>query len=301
MNINYEYYRTFYFVAKYQSFTKAANALYASQPNVTRSINKLEEQLGCRLFERSNRGVVLTPEGEKLFAHIEIAQEHIQQGENELSENADFTTGTLSVGVSETALNLVLLEKLKIFHERYPGIRLRIFNHSTPQAISALEHGTADLAIVTTPLIADKSFKTIPLIDFHEILICGNHFHQLSDKQMSLKDLSDFPIIMLGRDTMTYVFYNQLYLKHGIILNPDIEVATTDQLLPLIRANLGIGFLPEKMAEAALQSGMIHQIHLKEVILPRQVTLVSDPHRPLSIAAKKFEELLKDVSSNKKD
>lgn len=292
MNINYEYYRTFYYVAKYGNFTRAANVLCSNQPNITRSINKLEEQLGCRLFVRSNRGVMLTPEGERLFSHIEIAQEQIQQGENELAGNTDLKTGILSISASETALNIFLLQKLSIFHECYPGIRLRIYNHSTPQALSALEHGMADMAVVTTPVIADKPLKTIALMPFREIPACGQQFEALADRTLSLKELAEYPLVMLGRDTMTYSFYSQLFLKHGLILHPDTEVATSDQILPMIRANLGIGFLPEQMALKALLNRDIYRIYLKEELPERHVTLVHDSRRPLSIAAKEFAKLL---------
>lgn len=292
MNVNYEYYRIFYYVAKYRNFTRAANALRASQPNVTRSISRLEQQLGCRLFVRSNRGVVLTPEGERLFAHIEIAQEHIRQGENELAGNASLQSGSLSIGASETALNLFLLEKLKIFHERYPGIRLRIFNHSTPQAVAALEHGIADMAVVTTPLQVKKPLKTSDLMEFGEILAGGKRFRALGERVWSLKELEAHPLVMLGRDTMTYAFYEQLFLKYGAALQADIEVATTDQLLPVIRADLGIGFLPRQMAGEALEKGEIYPIPLRETIPSRFVTLVRDLRRPQSIAAKEFERML---------
>ena len=70
---NYDYYRIFYYVAQYQSFTKAAEMLRNNQPNITRYINNLESELGCKLFIRSNRGVKLTPEGENLFEHVAIA------------------------------------------------------------------------------------------------------------------------------------------------------------------------------------------------------------------------------------
>ena len=70
MVISYDAYRTFYTVAKLGSFTRAANALMSSQPNLTRTIRNLESVLGCTLFVRSNRGVSLTPEGEKLFARV---------------------------------------------------------------------------------------------------------------------------------------------------------------------------------------------------------------------------------------
>ena len=73
MNISYDYYRIFYYVAKCGSFTQAANALLGNQPNITRAIKSLEYELGCTLFIRSNKGVALTPEGEKLYQHIEVA------------------------------------------------------------------------------------------------------------------------------------------------------------------------------------------------------------------------------------
>ena len=84
MNVNYEYYRVFYYVAKYKSFTGAANALLSNQPNITRVIKKLEEELGCTLFVRQRHGVALTPEGEKLYSHVSIALEHILCGEEEI-------------------------------------------------------------------------------------------------------------------------------------------------------------------------------------------------------------------------
>ena len=64
MYVDWEYYKIFYYVAKYQNFTKAARVLGNNQPNITHSMNRLESQLNCVLFTRSNRGVTLTPEGE---------------------------------------------------------------------------------------------------------------------------------------------------------------------------------------------------------------------------------------------
>ena len=70
MDVNFEYYRIFYYVAKYGNFTKAARALGNSQPNITRAMNLLEQEVGCTLFIRTNRGVRLTPEGERLYIRV---------------------------------------------------------------------------------------------------------------------------------------------------------------------------------------------------------------------------------------
>ena len=116
MGANYEYYRIFYYVAKYQSLTKAANILCSNQPNITRCMNKLEQELGCRLLLRSSQGVTLTPEGKRLYEHVAVACEHIRAAEKELSGSRSLETGSISIGASETALHVMLLQKLKAFH-----------------------------------------------------------------------------------------------------------------------------------------------------------------------------------------
>ena len=103
MNITYDYYRIFYYVAKYHSFTQAANILFSSQPNVTRAIKNLENELGCTLFVRSNKRVELTPEGEALYEHISLAFEHIQAGEEEISQKRSLQKGVVSIGATEIA------------------------------------------------------------------------------------------------------------------------------------------------------------------------------------------------------
>ena len=145
MYVDWEYYKIFYYVAKYQNFTKAARVLGNNQPNITHSMNRLESQLNCVLFIRSNRGVTLTPEGEMLYSRIASAAVQIQDAEEELSASATLEHGAISISATETALNIYLSEKLRAFHAEYPGIRLRISNHSTPQALRVrAENGGAE-------------------------------------------------------------------------------------------------------------------------------------------------------------
>ena len=98
MEITYDYYRIFYYAAKYKSFSKAAEILMSNQPNITHFMNNLENQLGCRLFIRSNRGVTLTREGEKLYKHVTIAYQHFQMAELELANDKSLQSGIITVG-----------------------------------------------------------------------------------------------------------------------------------------------------------------------------------------------------------
>ena len=103
MNISFEYYRVFYYVALCGNITQAAALLYVNQPNLTRTIHLLEQALGCPLFLRSNRGVTLTPEGELLFSHVAPAVEHIESAQRELTAQAEMRQGSVSIAASEVA------------------------------------------------------------------------------------------------------------------------------------------------------------------------------------------------------
>lgn len=151
MFISYDYYKAFYYVAKYKNFTQAANVLLRNQPNVTRTVKLLEAALGCTLFVRSNRGVVLTAEGEKLYEYVSPAVELLQKGEEALRLCKDLQDGIVSVGTTETALYECLLPILRQYREQYPKIKVHVTNQSTPQAIRSVKNGLVDFAVVTTP------------------------------------------------------------------------------------------------------------------------------------------------------
>ena len=149
--ITYDYYRIFYFVARYKSFTKAAKMLGNNQPNITRCMNILEQELKCTLFLRSNRGISLTPEGKKLYEHVAIAYEQLQIGEEEIRQNGELENGLVSIGASENALRLVLLSSIEKLHEKYPQVRLRSSTNTTPQAVQSITRLILDFPADTTP------------------------------------------------------------------------------------------------------------------------------------------------------
>ena len=297
MNVNLEYYRIFYYVAKYQNFTRAARVMGNSQPNITRAMNLLEQEIHCTLFIRTNRGVRLTPEGEKLYIRVSAAMEQLQTAEEELHESSGLEHGTISIGASETALNIYLLEKLRTFHMEYPGIRLKIYNHSTPQAVQAVKNGEIDFAVVTTPTDAETPLKKVDLYSFQEILVGGKTFMALGSQELSLAEVQNYPFICLGRETQTWKFYQQIFEKHGLELMPDTEAATTDQILPLVKNELGMAFLPEAMAREAIEKGEIVELSLRERVPQRSVCMVYDRQHPLSAAAKELKSRMQQSTS----
>lgn len=285
MSVNFDYYRVFYFVAKHKSFTKAANELFVAQPNVTRTIKGLEEQLGCVLFSRSGKRVELTPEGEKLYAHVKIAYENILLGEEQLLADKSLQGGVVAVGTGEIALYGLLLPVLKNFRARYRGIKLKVGNYSTRQSIAALNDGLVDFAVVTSPLNASEKLKITRLKTFREIAVGGDAFADLARAPVSLSDVAQCPVVGLARSSVTYDFYAAQFAKYGLKYNPEIEVATADQILPMVKNDIGVGFVP---AFFLSEDDGVHRFALKEDVPAREICLVERTDRPLSLAAKKL-------------
>lgn len=292
MNISYEYYRIFYYVAKYKNITQAAEVMHNNQPNISRTIKLLEHELGCPLIIRSNRGITLTPEGERLYSHVKIAVEQIQSAEEEIMMSSGFQEGIVTIGASETALHLLLLPVLKNFKTSYPNIHIRILNYLTAQAIDSVKNGLVDFAVIAAPADIEKPLRSIVVTTFHDILIGGPSYSFLKDKAVSLKELTDYPMVCLGENTMTYRFYEDFYRSNKLTLNPELEAATTDQILPIIKNDLGIGFIPEVLAKDALKKQEVYRIPLIEKIPSRQIRFIENENYPLSIAAKELKQLL---------
>lgn len=294
MNINYEYYKVFYYVAKYRSFSRAAGILSNNQPNITRIIKLLENELGCTLFIRSRRGVSLTAEGEKLLAHISAALDAIQAGEAELAHARDLEGGTLTVSVTEIALHELLLAVLNDYRTKYPRVKIRLSNHSTPQAIQAIQSKAVELAIVTTPVGITAPLLKTELKSFSQLLLCGNRYPELRGRPVHLRELSGYPFISLNPQTASYGFFRDLFLSQGLVFSADLEAATTDQILPMVKSNLGLGFLPEALALPAVDRGELFCVELVEKIPERRICLIENTDQPLGAAARELRKMLLD-------
>ena len=294
MNVNYEYYRIFYYVAKYKNITQAAKALQSNQPNISRAIRLLEREMGCRLLIRSNRGISLTPEGQRLYAHVKVAVERLLLAEDEIEEVIGMQNGCVTIGASETALRMLLLPILSRFKKNHSQIRIRILNHLTLQAVESVKSGEADFAVVTTLDDMEKPLVSYPIIQFQDALIGGPAYGALCKSPLTLKELTSYPMICLGEDTITYQFYANFYRSHGLLFKPELQAATTDQILPMVKHDLGIGYMPEIFAKEAIEKGEVYRLSLWEAIPPRQICFVENERYPLSIAANELKSLLVD-------
>ena len=288
MNISYDYYRIFYYVAKHKSFTGAAKALMNNQPNVTRIMKKLEEELGCTLFIRQRHGITLTQEGEKLYTHISAAFEHILSGEEEIARAKDLQTGIVTIAATEIALHCVLLPILKDFRNAHPGIKIRVLNHSTPQAINILKKGLSDFAIVTEPFDVPAGFHSEILRRIREVPVCSSAFPLSADAPLTGRQLEEYPLISYNEQTSSFPFYSAFFSKMGLSFSPDIEASTADQILPMVKSDLGIGFVPADFLEKSNMENLI-VLRMEPPVPSRNICILKRKDAPLSIAASELE------------
>ena len=296
MNSNFEYYKIFYYVAKYENLTKAATALKTSQPAVTRTIHKLEGELGCRLFTRSKTGMKLTPEGRTFYGYVAAGCAQFFKGENDLSNLISLENGTIYISATETALHCYLFQAMEEFNSLYPNVRFKILNNSTTESVNAVKEGKVDLAFVSANLQVAKPLRMKILRKYRDILIAGMRCEELKagTEELSLKELVSYPWISLTAETITRRFLNEYFEKNGLTFAPDMELATTDMILPAVRHNLGLGFIPAEFADAELKSGQVFEIKVKEKLPERNIVLIYDMEYPQSIAAKEFQKFLKE-------
>ena len=114
---------------------------------------------------------------------------------------------------------------------------------------------------------------------------------------MALEELEKYPLICLGEHTMTYRFYDSLYRSHNLFFKPELEAATTDQILPMVKSNLGLGFIPEIYAKETLAACEVFRIPLQEIIPDREIYLLEKEERPLTVAAGALKDMLISYSS----
>ena len=294
MNINYDYYKLFYYVGKYRNFSLVAKLLNSNQPNISKLMTKLESQMGCKLMIRSNRGITLTSEGEKLFGHVSVAYNEIRSAEAELSAENDLSAGMICIGATDTAMASIVIESLRTFKKEYPNINIAIASYTTGQAIDALKSGIVDFSVVNGPVYKKNDFNQTPLLRYRELLVVSPEAHKCNKESLQLRELIELPMIGHSSYTSSADFHNKYFADHGIEWNPDVGVSTCNELLPLVKAGLGYAFIPEFMVKASLEDGSVIEIRPDGFTLPkREIILVEDQVEHSSIAARKLLEKIK--------
>ena len=291
MDINYELYKVFYYVAKTLSFSEASKKLFISQSAVSQSIKALEKKLDQTLFIRSTKRVKLTPEGEILFKHIEPAVNLIIRGENQIMDANDLNGGQLRIGATDTICRYHLVPYLKEFHEHFSNVHIKVTNATSSRCVDLLENEVVDLVVTNYPNPRMNSIQNVRKIhEFHDVFIANQNYAHLKNKRLELEELLGYPLLMLDKVSMTSEFLHSLFQQHQLDLVPEIELSSNDLLIDLARIGLGIAFIPDFCLPENDPDLFI--IRTREMLPTRQLVAGYNDKVPLSEAAQYFIDIL---------
>lgn len=285
MDINYELYKVFYYVAKTLSFSEAATELYISQSAVSQSIKLLEKRLDQILFSRNTKRVSLTKEGKMLFKHIEPAVNLITRGENQIT-GANKTGGVqLRIAASDTICRYYLVPFLKSFHLMYKDIHINIINGTSLRCAELLKANQVDLIIANSPnteLNSNMHLETVK--SFQDVFVYNTEYYDIANDEVTFEELLTYPILMLSSHSTTSHFLHDQFIKQSLELVPSIELSSNDLLIDLAKIGLGIAFVPDFCIQSA-DNKELSIIKTKEIIPQRTLVAAYDKSISLSKAA----------------
>mgnify|MGYP002580350210 CR=1 FL=1 len=286
MDINYELYKVFYYVATSLSFSEASKQLYISQSAVSQSIKTLEKKLEQPLFIRSTKKVQLTPAGKILLKHIEPAMNLIRRGESQLLDSGSLGLGQLHIGASDTICRYFLVPYLKQFHKKFPNVPIKVTNSTSLSCVELLEQGKVDLIVTNFPNSnLNQSYIRKTVCSFHDVFIANPAYFNLKQQEIALEDLQQYPILMLDRKSTTSEYLHQVFAAQGLKLLPEVELNSNDLLIDLAEIGLGIACIPDYMLR---NRPGLEPVHLKTPLPARSAVIAHHEALQLSQAAQCF-------------
>ena len=289
MNIDLELYRVFYTVAKYKHMTKASEELHISQPAISQSIKKLEDQLGGTLFLRSNKGMELTEEGKMLYEYVKGALELINNAENEFTSFKDLSKGEIKIGCSTTLTKLVLIDTLKNYHLDYPNININIINDLTSNLINDLKLGKLDFVIFNESNIKETNLNLEKIKELKQGFIYNPKFYD--DSVNTFEDLNSVPLILQKEESNSRKLLDYIALQNNVKLIPKMEVVSHELITEFTNIGLGFGFAIIDLAKRNFKN--LKELSINKKIPNINIYLTTNKSVSLTFASKMFIKYLK--------
>ena len=281
--------RHFLKVAEHSNFTRAAEDIALSQPALSRSVGRLEEELGQPLFERQTRSVSLTDAGHHF---LERARQILLLVDDTKSLfHDDGKTGRIRVASIPTIAPYFLPERLKRFHRDFPGANVIVHEDTTENLLKKLNDGLVDVMIAALPIEA-KYLQIEKLFDEELLLVAAKENPLAKRKSIHLHDIESLPFVLLGEAhclTDSIVSFCRQKSFHPLSVERTSQLATVQELVAL---DHGISLVPKMAAERDNSARRVYR-SLDGTKPTRSVIMVTNPYRYKSRLQKSFEEFIR--------
>lgn len=286
MNVDLELYKVFYVVAKNKHMTRASEELHISQPAISQSIKKLEDQLGGTLFLRSNKGMELTEEGKMFYEYVKGALELIGNAENEFTSFKDLSKGEIKVGCSTTLTKLILMDSLENFHKDYPNININIVNGLTSNLINDLKLGKLDFVIFNESNVKENNLYLEKIKELKQGFVYNPDYY--TDNVKTFSDLNKLSLILQNGDSNSRKLLDYIALQEHVKLMPRMEVVSQELISEFANIGLGVGFVIIDLANRNFKN--LKELEINKTIPNINVYLALNKSVLLTFASKKFLE-----------
>lgn len=267
--------RKFCIVAKHASFTKASEELFISQPALSKSIKKLEEQMGLKLFERTTKSVILTKEGSMLYHLIYPNMEYICNIDNFLNSLKNKGKEKLRIGCNATITRNVLIPALKDFLASNENINLYIKNKSTYDLVNLLLNKELDMLIVNLPIQNISGLNITDLMQVQDVFIANEKYSYLKDQPITLEELKTLPIIMNSKGSVTREYFDEYCGKNNISITPHIETVRSSLLIDFCVLGLGISLTTYEFMKKEIEDNNLNILNLQPAIPKRSIGIIT--------------------------
>jgi DNA-binding transcriptional LysR family regulator len=277
-------------VARQQSFSRAAEKLYRTQPAISAQIRSLEQECGQKLFDRMGRRIFLTRPGEVLFELGEKLVAMHRETLQRVREAHGAPGGRLVVGANEATCLYVLPQVFAEFKRKYPQVAISIYRNFSHKILQKMAENQVDLGIVTLP-VTQNNLKVIPFFE-DDLCVVLPPSHRLAKRSsLSVEDLVKEPLIF-PKGGHTRELLEKTFRKYKDEIQISMELASVETIKKFVGAGLGLSLISRSYAEIDVKSGFLKLVPLHGVDLRRRLGLVYRTDRHLSCAAQSFSEVL---------
>lgn len=291
VDVSLDLYRIFCAVVRTGNMSAAARQLYISQPAVSMSIRQLEDRMGSPLLVRTAKGVYPTAEGKLLYTYLEQALGLIQAAEEKYYQMVHMEMGELKISANDTVIANFLLYYLEQYHKMYPDITIKVTNKTTEESLKLLRSGAVDMCFVNLPVEDVEDLEIISCLEIHDVLVGGEKYRRLTEKGIALKDLPDYPLMMLEEVSNSRRYISRYAEENGVVLNPLLEIGSLDLLLSFAKINLGVTYAIRELTKE-LEEKTLYEIPVTPPVPPRSIGMVRLKNVAMPHALKGFIDLM---------
>lgn len=292
IDVSLDLYKIFCAVVRTGNMSAAAKELYISQPAVSMSIRQLEDRMGSPLLIRTAKGVRTTQEGRVLYEYLEQALGLIQTAEKKYFEMVNLQAGELRIGASDTLITYFLLPYLEKYHKLFPEINIKVTNKTSYESLKLLKSGAVDICFVNLPIREQDEFEITPCMEIQDCLVGGEAYQDLCKDGLDIKQLGEYPLLLLEELSNSRRYIDQYAQNNGVVLNPILELGSSDLLVQFARINLGLTFVIREFNKEQLEQKQLFEIPIVPPVPKRAIGMVGLKNVAFSYAAKGFIDLL---------